>query len=48
MMISLFHMLGDVDPDPQSLLEEPETTRMSNSVVQRKKDVPAFLYKYLC
>lgn len=40
--------MADADLDPQSLLEEQETTGMSNTTVQRKKDAPASRYKYPC
>lgn len=40
--------MADTDLDPQSLLEEQETTGMSNSAVQRKKDALASRYKYVC
>lgn len=33
----MLYKMGDADLDPQSLLEEQETARMSNSAVQRKK-----------
>lgn len=43
----MLYTMRDADLDPQSLLEQ-ETTWMSNSAVQRKKDAPVCLYKYLC